>query len=187
MKLTKQQFLNLDPCPEAIQFAKKIQFNPVIGWNSCERGDWLIWLLRNTNQLEKTKSVRLAIAFAEHVLPLFESKNPKDFRPRKALKAAKDWLSNPSPQTTAAADAAAADAADAAGDAASAASSAASSAAAAAANAAAASAAAAFASAFAASAASATAWTGCAASANLTEKKWQAEKIRELIKCPFES
>ena len=40
--------------------------------------------------------VFLAIAFAEKVLPIWEGKYPEDMRPRKAIEAAKEWLSNPS-------------------------------------------------------------------------------------------
>jgi hypothetical protein len=221
MKITKQQFLNLNPCTEAVLFAKSVQFNPVIGWNLCKRGDWLIRLLRSTNLLNKRNSVLLAAAFAEHVLPFFELKNPKDFRPRKALEAAKDWLANPSPRTAAAAGdayyagaaaayaaaaaadaayyAAAAYAAAAAADAAAHAAAAAADAAAAAADAAAyAAAAAAYAdAAYAAAAASAAAAAAAAyadaaaayadAGGRSKEWEWQAEKIRELIKCPFEN
>jgi hypothetical protein len=46
--------------------------------------------------LDKPLSVFLAIEFAEKALPVWEEKYPKDSRPRKAIEAAKEWLSNPS-------------------------------------------------------------------------------------------
>ena len=41
-------------------------------------------------------SVSLAIEFAEKALPVWGAEYPKDMRPRKAIEAAKEWLSNPS-------------------------------------------------------------------------------------------
>ena len=45
---------------------------------------------------DKPLYVFLAIEFAEKVLPIWEGKYPEDMRPRKAIEAAKEWLSNPS-------------------------------------------------------------------------------------------
>jgi hypothetical protein len=53
MKMTKKQLIAFDPCPEGLELAKACQFNPVTIWNSCPRGDWLIWLLRKTDQINK--------------------------------------------------------------------------------------------------------------------------------------
>ena len=56
---------------------------------------------------DKPLYVFLAIEFAEKALPIWEQKYPEDMRPRKAIEAAKEWLSNPSDAATnAAADAA---------------------------------------------------------------------------------
>ena len=46
--------------------------------------------------LDKPLSVFLAIGFAEKALPIWDGKYPEDMRPRKAIEAAKEWLSNPS-------------------------------------------------------------------------------------------
>tara|TARA_B100001094_G_scaffold241771_1_gene237692 strand:- start:230 stop:754 length:525 start_codon:yes stop_codon:yes gene_type:complete len=59
-------------------------------------------------------SVTIAIFFAEDVLSTFEKQHPEDMRPRKAIEAAKEWLTNPCPSTSYAASAAAASAASAA-------------------------------------------------------------------------
>ena len=57
----------------------------------------------------KKDSVKLAIFSAEQVIKFYEEKYPNDDRPRKAIKAAKEWLKNPSKKSRAAAyDAAAA-------------------------------------------------------------------------------
>ena len=46
--------------------------------------------------LDKPLSVFLAVGLAEKALPIWEKKYPEDMRPRKAIEAAKEWLSNPS-------------------------------------------------------------------------------------------
>jgi len=55
---------------------------------------------------DKPLSVFLAIGFSEKALPVWEKEYPKDMRPRKAIEAAKEWLSNPSAAAAAAARAA---------------------------------------------------------------------------------
>jgi len=77
----------------------------------CNEYSDSIWLI--TNILDKTNNVKLAIYSAESVLHIFEEHVKNDDRPRKAIEAAKEYLSNPN---NAAADAAytASDAADAA-------------------------------------------------------------------------
>jgi hypothetical protein len=225
MKLTKSEILALHPCADGLKFAKSSDFDAVKIWETCEGGDWLIWLLRNTVGIDKPTAVKLAIKCALHVLPIFETKYPTNKRPRLAIEAAAKCLNNLtnenkktaaaaaaysaaySAAAAAAADAAAAAAAaySAAYSAASAAYSAAYSAAAAAAAysaadsadsaAAAAEAAAAYsaadsadsaAAAADAAAAAAAADSAAAAAARKAERKWQADKIRELIPCPFQ-
>ena len=44
---------------------------------------------------DKPLSVFLAIHFAEKALPIWEAEYPKDMRPRRAIEAAKAWLSKP--------------------------------------------------------------------------------------------
>ena len=65
--------------------------------------------------MSKNQRMQWSIFCAESVLYMFEEKHPNDDRPRKAIEAAKNYLSSPSVKTSAAADAAyAAYAADAA-------------------------------------------------------------------------
>ena len=201
MKFTKKNLLDLNPCEDGLAFARLHKFDFPKIYAKCERGDWLIWWLRKTGNLDKPQAVKIAVACAEHVLPFFEKKYPNDKRPRLAIEAALEWIKNPTDENrakcrTAAAAAYAAYAAAAAAAAYAAAAAAAYAAAAYAADAAAdaadaaadayaayaAYAAAADAAAYAAYAAAADA----AAAARKSEIKWQADKIREIIPCPFE-
>ena len=75
-------------------------------WDKCERGDWLIWLLRKNGWTDHAEKVRVAVVCAEHVLILFERKYPDDKRSRKAIEAAKAWIANPCEEMRAAAGAA---------------------------------------------------------------------------------
>jgi hypothetical protein len=157
-------------------------------WAECPRGDWLMWWLQKTKQIDKTKAVAIAVACAERALPKFEASNKSD-APRRALEAAKAWLDNPCDQTRAAAADAYPYAADAAyeasytdADAFYAASYAAYAAAYDDADASYA------ANAYAANAAYANAFYAVAPYAAAAERKWQAEKIREIVgACPFEN
>ena len=106
MKLTKEQFLDLGPCQEAVAFAGAVHFDAVAAWKACGRGDWLIWLLRRTGQLDKPTSVKIAVTCARHVLKLYEVKRPTDKRPRAAIAAAVRWLRQPTESNRAAAAAA---------------------------------------------------------------------------------
>ena len=51
----------------------------------------MLWCLRATVEDSNPVSSQLAIAFAEEVLPIFESRYPADSRPRMAIQAAKDY------------------------------------------------------------------------------------------------
>ena len=142
-KFTKEQLMEHLPCSGGLAFAKSLKFDFAKIYDECDRGEWLIWLLRKSGNLDKPKAVELAIVCAQHVLEIFEKKYPDDKRPRKAIEALLEWLKHP----TEANRKSAAGAADAA-------------------------AAAAYAAAY-------------AADAKASERKWQADKIRELIPNPF--
>ena len=178
MKFTKEQLMQHSPCADGLAFAKSCDFDFSKIWNNCERGDWLIWLLRNSGNIDKPTAVKIAIACAEHVLAIFEKKYPNNKRSRKAIEAAIAWVKNPTEENRQAA-AAAADAADAAYAAYAAY-------AAADADADAADATYAAYATYAAAYAAADADAAADAYARISERKWQADKIRELVACPFE-
>ena len=101
--------------------------------------------LRKTQSLDRQTSFKLACLWAEHVLPIYESKYPDDKRPRLAIEAAKAWADNPTDEKLARVKLAADGA-----------------------------------------------WKArrsayAATAADDAELKWQADKIRELIPCPFEN
>ena len=159
MTFTQKQLLAFDPCRDGLNFAESCGFDFAKIYDTCERGDWLIWLLRKMKAIDKMQAVLLACDFAERVLAKFEKKHPKDKRPRQAIESARNWAKNPTKENQescrAAADAAyaayaAADAAAAAAD-----------------------------------AAAADAADAGAAAAGASEHKWQADKVRELIPNPF--
>ena len=80
---------------------------------SNDKFDWANWLI--VRLMNKKQKVQYAIFAAEQVLYIFEKKYPGDLRPRKAIEAAKEYLTHPFIKTKRAAYAtAAADAVDAA-------------------------------------------------------------------------
>ena len=177
MKFTKQQLLDLNPCRDCLAFAASCDFDFNKIYETCECGDWLIWLLRKTNAITKPQAVLLACECAEHVLGIYEKKHPNDKRPRQAIDAAREWANNPTEENCATCRAAYADYVYAAyADAAYAAD---------AAFAADAYTAAAAYAAYAAAYADAAAAVAAAYAARTLGRKWQAAKIREIIPNPF--
>ena len=168
----------MHPCTEGLTFADQCDFDAVKIWNTCPRGDWMIWLLRKTQSIDRQTSVKLACLWAEHVLSIYESKHPDDKCPRLAIEAAKAWADNPTDEKLALVKLAADEAWKARR---------AAYAATCAAAAAYAAAAAAYAAAYADAADDAAAYAAYAAADAAAERKWQADKIRELIPCPFEN
>ena len=148
MKLTKENILDMHPCTEGLTFADQCDFDAVKIWNTCPRGDWMIWLLLQTQSIDRQTSVKLACLCAEHVLSIYESKYPDDTHPRLAIEAAKAWADNPTDEKLARVKLAADEAWKARRS------------------------------------ACAAAYAAADAAAEL---KWQADKIRELIPCPFEN
>jgi len=66
-----------------------------------------IWVLRCLPEDHKPQIVRFAADCAEHVLHLWETRYPKDLRPREAINAARKWADEPTEENRqAAADAA---------------------------------------------------------------------------------
>ena len=171
MNSVKLQLDAWGACPEGKTWAVESCKTMAEVWDTCQLGDWMIWLLRREGSWTKADKVRVAVACASHVLTLYEEKYPKDDRPRKAIEAAQAWCEAPVEENAQKARASAY-AAYAASDAA-----------AYAAYAADADAAYAYA-AYAAYAASA-AYDASDAD-RVKERKWQADEMRRLIKNPFE-
>ena len=172
LKITKEFLKEKGACTEGKQWVTK---HKLIGLEDtsflrelmeAKQYRWANWLI--VRVMDYKQYVSYAVFAAEQVLDIYEKKYPTDKRPRLAIEAAKKCIEDPSEENKQAARiarnayAAAADAG-----------------AAAAAAAAYAYAAAAYNAAAAADAAAA------AADARKTERKWQADKIRELVKCPF--
>ena len=93
-----------NPCNEVAEFARKFETMAKV-WRSCNRPDWLFWILEKHAPLEKPQSVRLAIHFAEAAIGNW--KDDADQRPALAIQAARTWLENPTEENQAAAEAAA--------------------------------------------------------------------------------
>ncbi|MDQ8165883.1 MAG: hypothetical protein P3A28_09035 [Gemmatimonadota bacterium] len=178
-------------------------------FDTCARGDWLMWMLVKSSKLTKATSVKLACEFALRVLPIYEKKFGRK-EPRLAVEAALRWLEDPTEENASvaasaaraaasaaasaaysaasAADSAAYSAARAADSAASAADSVAASAARAAASADSAADSAAASAASAASAADSAAYSADSAAysaAYSAERKAQCDIIRSIVKNPW--
>jgi hypothetical protein len=95
MKLSIEQFKSFNPCRKYLHYVenKEIDFGKI--WDECDDPGFMFWLLIKTEQITKKQSVQIAVSCAERVLAIYENENPGDLRPRKAIEAAKDWISNP--------------------------------------------------------------------------------------------
>ncbi len=157
-------------CSPGVEWCEKNGIDSLgAAWVKCPRGDWMLWMLRQSRRLSRVRSVRLACVFARRALPVFERKCPGDKRPRLAIESAEKYAAEPTKENKLAA-ASAAYAASAAADAASAAY------AAYAADAASAASAVAYTADAASAAAYAAAYAADAASA--AEQQWQADHLR---------
>jgi len=107
MKITKQQIVNSEPCSDGLEFAKSCNYNMVEIYENCERGDWMIWLLRKAKAIDKQQTVGIACLCARRSLVIFEKEYPKENRPRLAIEAAEKWVKNPTKENQKICDAAA--------------------------------------------------------------------------------
>ena len=85
--------VKLDACKEAREWAADKSLAEI--WQTCERGDWLLWLLGRMTDAggwpTHQKVVLASCSCAETVLTLWEHEHPTDWRPRQALAAARAW------------------------------------------------------------------------------------------------
>ena len=94
-KLTLADLKAMKPRREVLAFAKSCDGDMQKFWDTCPDGDWLLWLLRKTGNLNEMDARRIALAFAKRVLPIFERVNPCDSNPRSCLQAVERFLKNP--------------------------------------------------------------------------------------------
>ncbi len=77
-------------CPDGFAWAMT-QASMSDVFKNCERGDWLMWVLRKHEALDKPTSVKLACEFALRVLLIYEKKHFRK-EPRLAIEAALRWV-----------------------------------------------------------------------------------------------
>ena len=111
MKITKQLLLRWNACDSGKKWFfgqkeldAKAVLSALINEGEDEKIRWANWLI--VRVMNKPQRVRYAIYAAEQVIHIFENKYPNDNRPRKAIKAAKAWVTHPMEKNLAAAAAA---------------------------------------------------------------------------------
>ena len=99
MNIIQQQLKDWSACTDGYEWAcgilkdKPMDVKEFLKITADHRLDWANWVICRV--FDKPNKVRYAIFAAEKVIHLFEKKYPDDKRPRKAIKAAKAWLDNP--------------------------------------------------------------------------------------------
>jgi hypothetical protein len=71
---------------------KIMNVNDFKDWTNCEKA---------LRQLDHKTLILLSIDWAYSVLPIYEAKYPEDYRPRKAIEAAEQWVDNPNTHSAA--------------------------------------------------------------------------------------
>jgi hypothetical protein len=97
-KITPQLLTDLGACREGKDWAVSVigkGMDLVTMLPLFERADWMLWLLKNTEALDKVGYVRLAVVCAQSVLDIYEKKYPDDKRPRLAIDAAIRYAREP--------------------------------------------------------------------------------------------
>ena|SRR3990167_5089701 len=110
--LTLEKVNEWHPCTEAINWAEPIwngkEENSIVVLERLieeEKCDWANWLI--VRVMGRKQYLAYAIFAAEQVLEIYETKYPKDERPRKAIESAKVVLDKDVPKNRVAASAAA--------------------------------------------------------------------------------
>jgi len=91
------------PCFEATEFALRFK-TPQEAWESCDRGDWFLWIYARLPGMDRTLLVKCACKCARRSLKYITDKNEK--RPLQAIEAAERWAKEPNETTARAAEAA---------------------------------------------------------------------------------
>ena len=100
MKSTKDILTELGACAEAVKWAGRK--TPKKAWETCKRGDWLLWIADKLNVGRKLL-VLAACACARTALKYVPA---GEERPRLAIEAAERWADNPTEKNKVAAAAA---------------------------------------------------------------------------------
>jgi len=79
-----------DACPPAVVWAAQYH-DPLTAWKSCERGDWMLWLLARRD-VARAELVQLACQCARLALPYVQA---GEERPLLAIVAAEQWAAEP--------------------------------------------------------------------------------------------
>lgn len=109
MKITKEWLDLKRACSSGAEWAIEgigdgMEFSELLP--QFDKADWLIWTLGKIGDLNKKQYVEIAILCAKSSLKFFEKEYPKDKRPRMAIRAALDYLKNPTEENRLAAYAA---------------------------------------------------------------------------------
>jgi len=97
MKSTKDILTKLGACTEAVKWAGRK--TPKKAWETCKRGDWLLWIADKLN-VDRKLLVLAACACARTALKYVPA---GEERPRLAIEAAERWADNPTEKNKAAA------------------------------------------------------------------------------------
>lgn len=92
MNITHEWLANNHSGEELRVFAKECNYDFGTIWNTCQRGDWLMWLLRKLDKLDKPLAVRIALACVDHVWSRATPSHPDYSRSRMAMEMAETWL-----------------------------------------------------------------------------------------------
>ena len=89
-KTVASRISKFSPCTEAVTWLGK-QTDVTEAWNTCPRGDWLLWISGRVG-IERTILVKSAAACARLALVYVKE---GELRPLRAIEAAEAWASDP--------------------------------------------------------------------------------------------
>jgi hypothetical protein len=94
MTMKHQRLTDLGACQEAQDWASKFRTEQA-AWEACQRGNWMLWLLKRmsgpVNSESHRKFTACKCACARLGLHLYENKYPNDKRPRTAIESAEQY------------------------------------------------------------------------------------------------
>ena len=94
-KLTRADIKAMQSRSQLLAFAKSCGGDVQRFWDTCPRGDWLLWLIRKIGYLNEMDARKVGLAYAKKVLPVFEKTYPFNSNPSDCLKAVEDYIENP--------------------------------------------------------------------------------------------